>query len=353
MQRNPRPNQVTGWVTISRLTNPNLGDVANRQGLRDTIDFRALKKFCQERMDEIAQFRRELEPIVSREKRITSEDKPEIEKALDLVKAAIAGNPVLEEPFSIVEKAIGAFFEQSELTALYRDRLTAGLLASLVMHDVGNPFRNAQRLVSQASGDGCNNPRHKTVLTMLDTLVDRVIQGYNLLGAGFSGDDYRIRKVSVNEVIAGTIAQLRSVSETEIVHINLEPFKDTLTARIRRSDLWSIITNLVANAIQSAGYAHARNRKFPQEREIVVSFRREGNDLEISCEDNGPGLPDKIQDWIWAPYNTTKPGGSGLGLYIVADTVASYAGTKSAGPSTRFPTGTMFKITLPEVLKVD
>src|SRR5437773_1051229 len=59
--RNPRPQQVTGWVNISRLSNPDLRDVANRQGLMNTPAFQELRRFCQDRMQEIAEFRRELE----------------------------------------------------------------------------------------------------------------------------------------------------------------------------------------------------------------------------------------------------------------------------------------------------
>src|SRR5207302_11400929 len=129
LSRNPRPQQVTGWVSISRLSNPELRDVANRQGLMNTPAFQELRKFCQDRMQEIAEFRRELEPPVPRKTEITPEDKPEIEKAVEVVRNAISGNPMLVERFSLVEKAIGSFFDQADVIALYRDRLTAGLPA--------------------------------------------------------------------------------------------------------------------------------------------------------------------------------------------------------------------------------
>jgi signal transduction histidine kinase len=351
--RNPRPQQITGWVSISRLSNPDLRDVANRQGLMNTPAFQELKKFCQERMQEIAEFRRELEPPVPRTREISPEDKPEIEKAIEVVRAAISGNPMLVERFSLVEKAIGALFEQAELTALYRDRLTAGLLAGLVMHDVGVPFRTVSTLVVQASGESCNNEHHKKALQIVSALVPRVIEGYNLLGGGFTGDDYRVRKIPVNETIAANVAQMRIVSGSERVQIKLEPSKESFSAHVRRADLWAVVTNLIANSIQASAYTHARGREFPSEREIIVSFRQNEKDLELSCEDNGPGLPDKPPGWIWEAYNTTKSNGSGLGLYIVSDIVAWYAGTKTAGPSTRFKTGARLEITLPGVIHND
>ena len=351
--RNPRPQQVTGWVNISRLSNPDLRDVANRQGLMNTPAFQELRRFCQDRMQEIAEFRRELEPPVPRKQEISPEDKPEIEKAVEIIRGAISGNPMLVERFSLVEKAIGAYFDQADLTALYRDRLTAGLLASLVMHDVGVPFKNISTRLIQASNEACNNENHKKVFPIISALVPKVIEGYKLLGGGLTGGDYRIRKVPVNETIAANIAQMRAVSGSDRIQIKLEPSKDSFSAYVRRADLWAMVTNLVANSIQASAYDHARGRNFPSERAIVVSFKRNGKDLELSCEDNGPGLPDKPPGWIWEAYNTTKSDGSGLGLYIIADIVAWYAGAKSAVSSSRFSTGARFEITLPGVVRDD
>jgi anti-sigma regulatory factor (Ser/Thr protein kinase) len=353
LSRNPRPQQVTGWVSISRLSNPELRDVANRQGLMNTPAFQELRKFCQDRMQEIAEFRRELEPPVPRKTEITPEDKPEIEKAVEVVRNAISGNPMLVERFSLVEKAIGSFFDQADVIALYRDRLTAGLLASLVMHDVGVPFRNISTLMIQASVENCNNERHRKVLPIIGALVPKVIEGYKLLGGGFSGSDYRIRKISVNEAVAANVAQMRAVSGSDRIQIKLEPDKESFSAYVRRTDLWAVITNFIANSIQASAYEHARGRDFPSEREIIIAFRRNGKDLELSCEDNGPGLPDKPEGWIWGAYNSTKSNGSGLGLYIISDVVSWYGGKKSAGPSSRFLSGARFDVTLPGVVRDD
>ena len=71
----------------------------------------------------------------------------------------------------------------------------------------------------------------------------------------------------------------------------------------------------------------------------------------IECEDNGPGLPDKPEGWIWKPFTTTRTkGGSGLGLYIVSDAVIWYGGSKSASKAEIFESGSKFRIVIPEVV---
>jgi hypothetical protein len=347
--RSPRLIQIVGWVRTSREKNPSLVDVANRQGLLNNDGYKQLRKFCQTAFEFLASARKEVEPPVPRTQELSPEDRPEVEKAVETIKNAISGSPALMERFVLIEKAISAFYEQSELTVLYRDRLTAGLLASIVMHDVGVPLNSATPSIMTAAAGSCNNPSHKRALQFMAGMVPRINEGYALLAGGMQSDAYKVRRIDPNEPIAATIAQMRAVVQSEKIEIQFEP-KEPINARVRRADLWAIVTNFVANAIQSSGYIHARERDFPQERKIIVRTETSKHDLVIECEDNGPGLPEKPEGWIWEAFNTTKPNGSGLGLYIVSDIVAWYSGTKVAQPSSRFKTGALFHVVLSGVV---
>lgn len=48
---------------------------------------------------------------------------------------------------------------------------------------------------------------------------------------------------------------------------------------------------------------------------------------EIVISDNGPGMPEDIQEKAFTPYFTTKPGGTGLGLLICYNIVLGHNGT--------------------------
>jgi hypothetical protein len=352
MSRRPRPSQLIGWLKISREKNPSLGDVANRQGLKETAGLQQLRKYSQTVFDCLAEVRREIEPIVATRKELSPEDKTEVDSALETVRNAISWSPALVERFSLIETAIESFFEQAELTALYRDRLTAGLLASIVMHDVGVPLNQATPMLMTAAAESCSNENHRRAFQILSGIVPKVNEGYLLLAGGLRPADYKVGRLEVTETVGATVAQMKAISESEKIRISLET-KGVVTAKVRRSDIWAIITNFIANAIQCAAYTHARGRDFPPERDIVVTVEAVGSNLVIACEDNGPGLPDKPEGWIWEAYNTTKPNGSGLGLYIVSDIVAWYSGAKAATASTRFKSGALFRITLPGVVVSD
>jgi signal transduction histidine kinase len=69
--------------------------------------------------------------------------------------------------------------------------------------------------------------------------------------------------------------------------------------------------------------------------------------VRIEVADDGPGVPEEVRDRIFAPFFTTKPRGSGLGLSIVRKLVDAHEGAIDVVAG---PTGTTFRVTLPVTL---
>ncbi len=66
-----------------------------------------------------------------------------------------------------------------------------------------------------------------------------------------------------------------------------------------------VVLNLLDNAYAAAPTG-----------EIVVTFAREQKLFRLSIQDQGPGVPGSILEKLGEPFITTKPHGSGLGLYV-------------------------------------
>ena len=80
--------------------------------------------------------------------------------------------------------------------------------------------------------------------------------------------------------------------------------------------------------------------------QLRVNSSLEGDEVEISVADTGPGIPEAIQSTIFEPFFTTKPEGkgTGLGLSTVLMVVQRHNG---AIDFTTGPQGTTFRIRLP------
>jgi signal transduction histidine kinase len=84
----------------------------------------------------------------------------------------------------------------------------------------------------------------------------------------------------------------------------------------------------------------------------VITIREEekveprlGRVVIIRMSDNGPGIPESIQDKVFQPFFSTKEEGSGLGLSIATRIIADHGGRLEL--ESREDEGTTFIITLP------
>jgi two-component system NtrC family sensor kinase len=111
-------------------------------------------------------------------------------------------------------------------------------------------------------------------------------------------------------------------------------------------DFARVLMNLYNNAF----YAVAEKIKKSNdhfEPKVITRTRKNGNTAEISVEDNGTGIPDKIKEKIFQPFFTTKPTGegTGLGLSISHDIIKAHNGNMSVRSAEG--EGTEIMITLP------
>jgi len=87
----------------------------------------------------------------------------------------------------------------------------------------------------------------------------------------------------------------------------------------RRISLKRALSNLVDNAVKYGGNA-------------VVRMKDNKNFLEITIEDNGPGIPVAEQEQVFSPFYRLEPsrnpetGGIGLGLSIAQSAIQAHGG---------------------------
>ncbi|SFU27023.1 HAMP domain-containing protein [Pustulibacterium marinum] len=120
--------------------------------------------------------------------------------------------------------------------------------------------------------------------------------------------------------------------------IIFKPQQEELIARLDRTQLVRIITNLVKNALQA----------IPEEKEarIMVSVFSENDNIKIQVADNGVGIAEENKDKIFEPKFTTKTSGMGLGLGMVKNIVETYKGSITF--TSKHNVGTVFTVTFPK-----
>lgn len=93
-----------------------------------------------------------------------------------------------------------------------------------------------------------------------------------------------------------------------------------VAAAIDRVLMRRVLSNLAMNGIQAAGKGRAKLW-------LSCALLEPGEAVQITLEDNGPGIPPAEAEKIFEPYYTTKSEGTGLGLAIVKKIVLQHGGT--------------------------
>jgi len=148
-----------------------------------------------------------------------------------------------------------------------------------------------------------------------------------------------IEPMSIHEVLE----RVRSLVKAEFgieIHRDYDPSLPDMLGD--REQLIQAVLNIARNAAQ----AGARNVTFKTRalRQITILRHRYRLALELQVSDDGPGVPEGIQDRIFNPLVSGREGGSGLGLSLAQTFVQYHHGVIEFESR---PGRTIFKILLP------
>jgi C4-dicarboxylate-specific signal transduction histidine kinase len=114
--------------------------------------------------------------------------------------------------------------------------------------------------------------------------------------------------------------------------------------RADKDQIVQVVVNLVKNAVEAV-------KETPGARVRVTLDLPHADVVDVTVEDNGPGISAQIAGRLFEPYATTKPDGTGLGLAIAQRIAIEHNGELSAldaAPWARLAaTGAIFRLRLP------
>jgi signal transduction histidine kinase len=133
--------------------------------------------------------------------------------------------------------------------------------------------------------------------------------------------------------LAETIDEAISLVQPAAVHcgaeIQFEPPLERIELLADPPALVQMLVNLLVNAVQAA--AQAKVAAGPVDREpagVIVELSRPAADrARIAIGDPGPGPAPAIQDRLFEPFATDKPGGTGLGLVVARQIAEDHGGS--------------------------
>ena len=206
-----------------------------------------------------------------------------------------------------------------------------GTLAAATVHDVRNPLTS----IGLQSEMLLRLPLDDRALDDLRLIRDEARRAQSFLSdlltfARSASQDDDARPLSIGERIDEAVAAVRPLLNAHRipVEITVEDAANTVTLNGSAVRIERALVNLLVNAI------HAMEGQ-PSPKLIRIQARA---GLIIDVEDTGPGFPGDLSTRAFERFVTTKPAGkgTGLGLWIVRQTVSGLGGIVTA---TNLPEG--------------
>lgn len=202
-------------------------------------------------------------------------------------------------------------------------------LSHAVSHELRTPIARIRFAMEMVSAVDCDEARKKYLDTMdeniveLDSLVDEL-----LVYAKFDREEPQlaIRPIPLAKVIADTLAKFQMTNSEFNFSLDTALPLDT-TVDCDEDAIVRVLDNLVRNAVRYA------------KRDIVIYLDLEGENVKISVNDDGPGIPPSSWQSLFEPFvrldqsRDRNSGGIGLGLAIVKRYVELHQGQISIGQS--------------------
>ena len=121
-------------------------------------------------------------------------------------------------------------------------------------------------------------------------------------------------------------------------YISFFPKQKSIIAKLDKTQVNRIVTNLVKNSTQSLEDVEHKN--------LEVTVSEDDENVCIIIADNGKGISDEDGEHVFEPKFTTKTSGMGLGLAMVKNIIEAYNGSITF--TSQLNTGTVFKVKLPK-----
>ncbi len=153
-------------------------------------------------------------------------------------------------------------------------------------------------------------------------------------------DTLHLTEVDLPGLVEDCLESHRQAIEAAGIRVSLKTPRHELFIPADPTVLKQAFVNLIRNACEA----------MPEGGELQVEVKGLGEEgygrwVQVTIADTGPGIPEEDRERIFAPFFTTKEGGTGLGLALVQKAVVAHGGRVEV--EGQVGKGSAFKVILP------
>lgn len=209
--------------------------------------------------------------------------------------------------------------------ALHRaDQLRgAGELAAGMAHEVRNPLAGMTAAAERLRRPDLPAAEREELLRIIEReggRLDGVVRDF----LAYARPAPLVQTPSdLNTIVRETLSLVGSTAERLRVTLDSTLTEPLPAAILDPARMKQAILNLVLNALQAS----------PAGSTVTVITRADAGSLEVAIRDRGPGLSPEARATLFTPFQTTKDGGTGLGLPVARQILEAHGGAITLNPA--------------------
>ncbi|MGG3468877.1 PAS domain-containing protein [Neobacillus pocheonensis] len=216
-----------------------------------------------------------------------------------------------------------------------QDKLAAvGQLAAGVAHEIRNPLTSMKGYAEFLQLDESDPERLEFLNIILDEIerVNTIVEDFMVLAKPKAVE---LEEKNVVPVIKNVVSLLEFEARKKNVHLSFDCNQEIIQIECDENRLKQVFLNFIKNGIEA----------MPNGGDLHVRTLIHENNVQISIQDTGVGIPkDKLKK-LGEPFYTTKKTGNGLGLMVSFKIIESHNGKVFVESEPN--KGTTFNILLP------
>ena len=225
--------------------------------------------------------------------------------------------------------------EDSQVALVQAEKLaTAGRMTASIAHEINNPLQAVQNCLHLASRSDLPPDMRQKYFEMTQTELERLMNTVQRMLEFYRPNvdrDY----VNVVDLLDNVLNLMSSQLHSRGIRVTTAWSPKVNDVLAVSSQIQQVFINLILNAFDA----------MPNGGELIINVRQEKNNIELTFQDTGPGVPVALHPTIFEPFTSTKENGTGLGLSVSYGIIVSHGGNLELLPD-RIP-GACFRVTLP------
>lgn len=333
-------NQIIGFINIESEEKSHLIEKANREGLKENINYENLKKIINAILKEVEirrhQFRKNtgrgrkaVDNIHDAIKSLFSFDEVSHKISVLLHKSEIRPQIIekVEKILKDEEKNKDNELKKIEETLImYQAHAALGKLVEYVIHEgrksiqiIGNKLSNLIKNIEYFIKNPIDNKIKNDITESSNNSIsqlENLSKTFSILEPLMAKRGERNKEINLYRNIEKNLGFFKEILKKNNIRMQINCDNKDIVFNCKEQDFFIIYSNLIENSIY--WFKHSTQN----DKMISISLYKQENTICIDYKDNGIGIQDKFLNSIFDPGFSTKPeGGTGIGLTLVGQAV--------------------------------